>query len=96
MIQESEAKIVKIKVAKKPKLTHKQKRQVSSNRDKRLSKPQLTPEDNQLGEPQAGKVTGRFGKHADVEDALGISFDEIPLTPESICEAMTALQEDGP
>ena len=72
MIQESEAKIVKIKVAKKPKLTTKQKRQVSSNRDKRLSKPQLTPEDNQLGEQQAGKVTGRFGKHADVEDAQGI------------------------
>ncbi|MFT4938735.1 MAG: ribosome biogenesis GTPase [Paraglaciecola sp.] len=72
MIQESEAKIVNIKVAKKPKLTHKQKRQVSSNRDKRLSKPQITPEDNQLGEQQTGKVTGRFGKHADVEDALGI------------------------
>ncbi|MFT5675888.1 MAG: ribosome biogenesis GTPase [Paraglaciecola sp.] len=72
MIQEPEPKIVNIKVAKKPKLTTKQKRQVSSNRDKRLSKPQLTPEDNQLGEQQAGKVTGRFGKHADVEDAQGI------------------------
>jgi ribosome biogenesis GTPase len=72
MIQESEAKIVNIKVAKKPKLTHKQKRQVSTNRDKRLSKPQITPEDNQLGEQQAGKVTGRFGKHADVEDAQGV------------------------
>lgn len=71
MIQETEPNIVKINVAKKPKLTHKQKRQVSDNRSKRLALPQSNSDDNQLGEQQAGKVTGRFGKHADVEDAQG-------------------------
>ncbi|MFT5313814.1 MAG: ribosome biogenesis GTPase, partial [Paraglaciecola sp.] len=72
MIQESEPNIVKINVAKKPKLTTKQKRQVSDNRSKRLALPQSNSDDKQLGEQQAGKVTGRFGKHADVEDAQGI------------------------
>jgi ribosome biogenesis GTPase len=58
-------------VAKKPKLTKRQKRQVSVNRSKRLSADntpnQIT--DEQLGEQLAGTVIGRFGQHADVEDA---------------------------
>ncbi|MBU2978678.1 small ribosomal subunit biogenesis GTPase RsgA [Alteromonas sp. C1M14] len=59
-------------MAKKPKLTHKQKRQVAANRVRRLGnkdgdnkqqidKTQLLP----------GRVVGRFGKHADVEDESG-------------------------
>lgn len=62
-------------MAKKPKLTHKQKRQVAANRVRRLSnkngdnkqqvdKTQLLP----------GRVVGRFGKHADVEDESGRVF----------------------
>ncbi|MEP2650466.1 MAG: small ribosomal subunit biogenesis GTPase RsgA [Paraglaciecola sp.] len=60
-------------MAKKPKLTHRQKRQVSVNRTKRLSEPSKKSEieDNQLGEQQTGRVIGRFGKHANVEDDLG-------------------------
>ncbi|WP_158971257.1 small ribosomal subunit biogenesis GTPase RsgA [Paraglaciecola sp. L3A3] len=57
-------------MAKKPKLTNRQKRQVSVNRTKRLSNSE-TPteiEDNQFEEQQTGRVIGRFGKHADVED----------------------------
>ena len=64
----------KINVAKKPKLTDRQKRQVSVNRSKRLSssaKPNEI-EDNQFGEQQSGRVIGRFGKHADVEDNSGV------------------------
>lgn len=64
----------KINVAKKPKLTHRQKRQVSVNRSKRLSstaKPSDV-DDNQFGEQQTGRVIGRFGKHADVEDQSGL------------------------
>jgi len=60
-------------VAKKPKLTHKQKRQVAANRSKRLQhklsdKTQSTFDESQL---ISGVVTGRFGKHADVEDSEG-------------------------
>lgn len=57
-------------MAKKPKLTHRQKRQVSVNRSKRLASNAQPSEveDNQFGEQQAGRVIGRFGKHADVED----------------------------
>ncbi|MFQ3197545.1 MAG: ribosome biogenesis GTPase [Paraglaciecola sp.] len=58
-------------MAKKPKLTQKQSRQVSTNRTKRLAKPSSAPQDDQLGEQQIGKVIGRFGKHADIEDAQG-------------------------
>lgn len=61
-------------MAKKPKLTKRQTRQVSVNRSKRLSndaKP-TEIEDNQLGEQQSGRVIGRFGKHADVEDEAGV------------------------
>ncbi len=57
-------------MAKRPKLTHKQKRQVSTNRTKRL-KQETAPDTENLGEQQTAKVIGRFGKHADVEDALG-------------------------
>jgi ribosome biogenesis GTPase len=71
MLPEIEPNIVSNHVAKKPKLTHKQKRQVSDNRDKRLAKPAGNTDLSQLGEQQSGKVTGRFGKHADVEDAQG-------------------------
>ncbi|MGJ8680267.1 small ribosomal subunit biogenesis GTPase RsgA [Paraglaciecola sp.] len=61
-------------MAKKPKLTKKQKRQVSVNRSKRLAKSsdQSEMEDNQFEEQQVGRVIGRFGKHADVEDQQGI------------------------
>ncbi|MDP5031513.1 MAG: small ribosomal subunit biogenesis GTPase RsgA [Paraglaciecola sp.] len=60
-------------MAKKPKLTNQQKRQVSSNRVRRMAttRPASELDDNQLGEQQAGKVIGRFGKHADVEDSQG-------------------------
>tara|TARA_R110000772_G_scaffold46506_7_gene106124 strand:- start:1596 stop:2624 length:1029 start_codon:yes stop_codon:yes gene_type:complete len=58
-------------VAKKPKLTHKQRRQVSHNRTKRLAEPVTTPSDDLLEEQQPGRVIGRFGKHADVEDSEG-------------------------
>lgn len=58
-------------MAKKPKLTHKQKRQVSANRSKRLSDNRTTTSEEQLGEQQKGVVIGRFGKHADVEGADG-------------------------
>jgi ribosome biogenesis GTPase / thiamine phosphate phosphatase len=56
-------------VAKKPKLTHRQKRQVSTNRSLRLSKTPI--EHDNLGTAQAGIVVGRFGKHANVEDTSG-------------------------
>lgn len=61
-------------MAKKPKLTKKQKRQVSVNRSKRLSDgaSQNEMEDNQFEEQQTGRVIGRFGKHADVEDQNSI------------------------
>jgi ribosome biogenesis GTPase len=56
-------------VAKKPKLTHRQKRQVSTNRSLRLTKTPI--EHDNLGTAQPGIVVGRFGKHANVEDANG-------------------------
>jgi ribosome biogenesis GTPase len=61
-------------VAKKSKLTLQQKRQVSSNRTRRMAskRPASELDDNQLGEQQPGKVIGRFGKHADVEDKQGV------------------------
>ena len=73
MIQETASNIAKINVAKKPKLTHRQKRQVSANRSKRLANATKSTEleDNQFAEQQAGRVIGRFGKHADIEDQAG-------------------------
>lgn len=61
-------------MAKKPKLTHQQKRQVSDNRSRRIAntKSNNDLDDMQLDEQQAGKVIGRFGKHADVEDNNGV------------------------
>ena len=61
-------------MAKKPKLTNRQKRQVSVNRSKRLSNDNKTAEvdDQQFHEQQSGRVIGRFGKHADVEDINGV------------------------
>ncbi len=56
-------------MAKKPKLTHRQTRQVSVNRTRRLQ--QAPVENDQLGTSQPGTVVGRFGKHANVEDSQG-------------------------
>jgi ribosome biogenesis GTPase len=64
---------IKVKnVAKRPKLTHKQKRQVSTNRQKRLHTSETFPNDEQFDESRHGIVVGRFGKHANVQDAQGI------------------------
>jgi ribosome biogenesis GTPase len=54
-------------VAKKPKLSDRQKRQVKENRDKRLNKKRQSHDDKHLGEELKGRVVGRFGKHANVE-----------------------------
>ena len=54
----------KIIVAKRPKLSHRQRRQVTANQDRRLA----SVDESQL---LSGRVTGRFGKHADVEDVQG-------------------------
>lgn len=62
--------VSKVDVAKKPKLSVKQKRQVQSNRQKRLTKKQTDTNDANLGEQISGRVIGRFGKHANVEDML--------------------------
>ncbi|MFA3791844.1 small ribosomal subunit biogenesis GTPase RsgA [Aliiglaciecola sp. SL4] len=58
-------------MAKKPKLTKKQKRQVSTNRQKRLSTKESYQNDEQLADSRQGRVIGRFGKHADVQDDSG-------------------------
>ncbi|MCU7553278.1 small ribosomal subunit biogenesis GTPase RsgA [Alteromonas sp. ASW11-19] len=55
-------------MAKKPKLTHRQKRQVAANRSKRLKQRDQTNAGPDLSALESGRVTGRFGKHADVED----------------------------
>ena len=54
-------------MAKKPKLSDRQKRQVQTNRNKRLASKQQTSDDAHLGEQLKGRVIGRFGKHANVE-----------------------------
>ena len=56
-------------MAKKPKLSHRQKRQVAANRQKRLSGKQQSSAD--LSSLLAGRVIGRFGKQADVQDKEG-------------------------
>ncbi len=53
-------------MAKKPKLTHRQKRQVAANRSKRL-KAAPAEETVNTADLISGRVVGRFGKHADVE-----------------------------
>ncbi|WP_416307034.1 small ribosomal subunit biogenesis GTPase RsgA [Neptunicella sp. SCSIO 80796] len=54
-------------MAKRNKLTQRQKRRVSSNLQKRLEQKTDSLSDEQLGEQQAGVVIGRFGQHADIE-----------------------------
>lgn len=59
-------------MAKKPKLTQRQKRQVAANRKRRLEQKQTTAVPSQdLQNLVAGRVIGRFGKHADVENDAG-------------------------
>ena len=55
-------------MAKKPKLSVKQRRQVQNNRQKRLNKHETDISDTNLGEQTNGRVIGRFGKHANVEN----------------------------
>ncbi len=59
-------------MAKRQKLTHKQKRQVSTNLKRRRDK--LETDDRALaglGQPEEGRVIGRFGQHADIENVNG-------------------------
>lgn len=58
-------------MAKRNKLTQRQKRQVSSNLKKRLSGKEVGPGDDTLLPSTQGLVVGRFGQHADVEDESG-------------------------
>ena len=73
-------------MAKKPKLTQRQKRQVAANRARRLN----DKGGNQKNAIDAsklipGRVVGRFGKHADVEDQQGnVSRCHIRRTIESV------------
>ncbi|AWL13230.1 Putative ribosome bioproteinis GTPase RsgA [Saliniradius amylolyticus] len=57
-------------MAKRNKLTQRQKRRVSKNQQKRLQQEAIVDDAN-LGEAQQGLVIGRFGQHADIEDAQG-------------------------
>ncbi|WP_375278012.1 small ribosomal subunit biogenesis GTPase RsgA [Alteromonas australica] len=77
-------------MAKKPKLTQRQKRQVAANRSKRLQgkhggqdgQQQAYVDESQLAK---GTVIGRFGKHADVEDSHGnVSRCHIRRTVDSV------------
>lgn len=61
-------------MAKRNKLTQRQKRQVSSNLKKRLSGKEVGPADDSLLPSRAGLVVGRFGQHADVEDEQGTVY----------------------
>lgn len=60
-------------MAKKPKLSQRQKRQVAANRSKRLKqkRDQSSPTEADLDNLLTGRVIGRFGKHADVESQTG-------------------------
>ena len=55
-------------MAKRNKLTQRQKRQVGKNLSKKLHKADPLPEDNALSAEEHGVVVGRFGQHADVRD----------------------------
>ncbi|MCW8106919.1 small ribosomal subunit biogenesis GTPase RsgA [Alteromonas ponticola] len=61
-------------MAKKPKLTHRQQRQVAANRNKRLKN---GPSEEAVNSADLieGRVVGRFGKHADVEVRLADNID---------------------
>ncbi|MBU3020836.1 small ribosomal subunit biogenesis GTPase RsgA [Aestuariibacter sp. A3R04] len=62
-------------MAKKPKLTQRQKRQVAANRARRLKDKVLeSKNDLDTATLTPGRVVGRFGKHADVENAEGTVF----------------------
>ena len=74
-------------MAKKPKLTQRQKRQVAANRSKRLREKHASKGAANLDEStlESGTVIGRFGKHADVEDANGaVSRCHIRRTVDSV------------
>ncbi len=74
-------------MAKKPKLTQRQKRQVAANRKRRLNDKQdtLSAASADTSSLQSGTVVGRFGKHADVEDASGqVARCHIRRTIESV------------
>ncbi len=74
-------------MAKKPKLTQRQKRQVAANRKRRLSDKQdrHSATSTDTSALQSGTVVGRFGKHADVEDTSGqVSRCHIRRTIESV------------
>lgn len=55
-------------MAKRNKLTHRQKRQVGKNLSKKLNKEEALPQDDNLEPEESGVVVGRFGQHADVRD----------------------------
>lgn len=55
-------------MAKRNKLTERQKRQVGKNIRKKLSQKSQDISDDKLGAEQHGRVVGRFGQHADVRD----------------------------
>ena len=57
-------------MAKKPKLSQRQKRQVAANREKRLAHRQSKSSPD-LSSLVTGRVVGRFGKQADVQDNTG-------------------------
>lgn len=58
-------------MAKRSKLTQRQKRRVSSNLKKRLDTSEKLPADEMLGDVEPGTVIGRFGQHADIESTNG-------------------------
>lgn len=74
MITQFEPIIAKCSVAKRQKLTTRQKRQVSVNRNKRLESGKTELSDDQFATQQTGTVIGRFGQHADVENSQGEIF----------------------
>ena len=55
-------------MAKRNKLTHRQRRQVGKNQQKRVDAKQALPADETLSPERAGTVVGWFGQHADIED----------------------------
>jgi ribosome biogenesis GTPase len=74
-------------VAKKPKLSNNQKRQVSRNRSKRIlsDDTQQRNTSEHLGAQQSGRVISRFGKHAIVEDEQHVNHKcHIRRTVESV------------
>lgn len=58
-------------MAKRNKLTHRQRRQVGKNLRKRVDSTQELPPDDSLQKEESGIVVGRFGQHTDVENESG-------------------------